>query len=201
MAIIQMHEGGLTPYLYSQDGRNPQGLPDCATEDAVVNHNIPPYQHLIKHFKTAEFNDAGCACKDCPPVAVGDVITLAKVPAGQALTAFKWNVYSPDPTFAYDLELRNTSDLTVAGDALGAVTANAQQDGMAFPNAYRSLYNVPCTGKDCEGAVENYQGRDHGMIVAVVTALPTGGQGGCALKCSPLGSHRAKFHAIITDLR
>jgi hypothetical protein len=200
MAIFQMHDGGLNPLLWSQNGSNPQGIPKCSQEDIVASHYTWPFKTVIKHVGQTNMGD-GCECKDCTPVAVGDVITIGKIPAGQSLNQVQWDVISPDPTFKFDLEVRKDVDLTVAGTVIHAGLGTAVEDGADFTHTYFSKYAVPCPGKDCYGNATTAGGYDHAMIVMVVKALPTGGQGGCSLKCSPLGSLKFDLKYVVGDLR
>lgn len=188
MAIRQMHEGGLNPFLFNQNGRDPQGLPACSQEQAVVNHNIRSRQLVIKKIGQTDFNN-GCECKDCEPLAIGDVVTLGVVPGGSLLTVVEWDVIQPDPTLLFDLEIRRVSTIaTAAATPQEAGLGIAQTDGAEVVNRFFSKYGTPCVGKDCNGKAVTSGGYDHGIIVMVVKALPTGGTGGCSIKCNPFGS-------------
>jgi hypothetical protein len=200
MTVFQMHDGGLNPLLWSQGSQNPQGLPKCDQQDVIASHYVIPYKAVIKHVGQTNMGD-GCECKDCTPVAVGDVITLIKLPGGQSLNQIQWDVKRADPTFKFDLEIRKDTDLTAPGTVVFAGLGTAIADGADFTPHYYSKYAVPCPGKDCYGVANTAGGYDHAMIVMVVKTLPTGGQGGCSLKCNPLGSLQMDLAAVVGDLR
>lgn len=202
MAIIQLHEGGANPFLYEAycDPKG-QGLPKCDTPTNPTTHNTYPYKHIRKVFNRSDEFVGGCICKDCPPVAVGDVITLGVVPGGTSLKDVQWDVINPDPTFEIDLEVRKVADLNAAGTVLAAGLGGQIEDGAASPNLYFSKYGVPCNGKDCYGDAVTADGFDHGVIVAVVKALPTGAPSGCSVGCAPFGTLQFQLGYIVTDLR
>jgi hypothetical protein len=204
MSIIQMHEGGRNPFINANNGDAVgQGLPTCNIRRDPTFHNTLPYKHIIKRFNQDDIGGGGCICLDCTPLVVGDVITLGEVAGGTALKDVLWDVFATDPTFQIDLEVRKVSDLSAAGVVLKAGVGAAVEDGMAFPNLYMSKYGVPCAGKDCYGQniVPVPGGFDHGMIVAVVKALPTGAATGCKANCNPLGTLQFNLSYVVTDLR
>ena len=187
MTIRQMHEGGLNPFLFNQNGRDPQGLPKCDLELAVVNHNAEARETVIKKIGQTDFN-SGCECKDCEPLAIGDVVTLGVVPGGSMLTVVQWDLIQPDPTLLFDLEMRKVATIATAGQPIATGFGPTVIDGAVDVNQFFSKYGTPCVGKDCNGKSVNGKGYDHGIIVMVVKALPTGGTGGCNIKCNPFGS-------------
>lgn len=200
MAVYQLHDGGFNPLLWSQNGQNPQGLPKCDQVDAPASHYSLPYKAILKSINQTEVS-GGCECKDCTPLAVGDVVTIGKIPGGSALMHVQWDVLQADKTLELDLEVRKTNSLTTAGTVIATSLGNEVRDGANFTPTYFSKYGVTCPGKDCYGNVTNTGGFDHAMLVLVVKALPTGGTGGCSLKCSVFGNAKMDFGYTVSDLK
>lgn len=202
MAVYQFHEGGKDPSILGpQAAEKGQGLPACDAKFTPATHNTLPFKHIKRCIAPDQFSD-GCICTDDITLAVGDVLTLGLIPGGQSLTHVQWDVCKADPTFEFDLEIRKVATLATAGTVVKAGLGTAVADGAANPNVYFSKYGVAtCPGKDCYGAAANAAGYDHGALVAVVKALPTGAAAGCNAKKSVFGSAEFCVSYVVTDLR
>lgn len=200
MAIRYFHEGN--PLTNTLGQKSPRVLASCDQELFVNNHNIPTYQSVRVKLGQDDFGD-GCVCDDDTPLAIGDVLTLGQIPAGQAIKDVLWHVSKADPTLELTLEVRkNATAATVAGTSVATSLGNEVRDGFASPNQYFSHYGVAsCAGKDCYGTATTSAGKDHGVLVAVVTALPTGVAGGCSTKAALFGTAQINIAYVVTDLR
>lgn len=194
MAVIHYHLGGADPKLWSRNGLHPQGLAKCDEQRNLASHFATP-NLLIGRSVPGESMEGGCACRDCEPLVVGDVITLIELPAGTLAQTIAYDVSNPDATFRFDLEVRNITDLTVAGTVVEAGLGGAKKDGAEAVNIYSSKYaEAGCKGRDCLGATTTYDGLDHQMLVMVVKALATPAAG-CNPGCNPVGA--LKFDAWV----
>lgn len=202
MAVYQFHEGGKDPSILGpQSAAKGQGLPACDTSITPAVYNTLPWKHIKRCIMPDQFSD-GCICTDDLTLAVGDVLTLGIIPGGSTLAHVQWDVCKADPTFEFDLEIRKVANLTAAGTVVEAGLGKVVADGAENPNVYFSKYGVAtCPGKDCYGNANNAAGFDHGALVAVVKALPTGAAAGCNAKKSVFGSAEFCVSYIVSDLR
>ena len=213
MTVFYKQYGGLnvTPFVGQASGQ--QSVFGCGQDFQTNMHSTTPFKHNRASIGNEDFGD-GCICPTDQVLAVGDIVVLAEIPAGQELTKVKYRVGAVDPTFQFNLEVRSSA--SIATPALQAVVdqvlvtglGNAPgvgltaEDGMIQVNRYFSEFGLAaCAGKDCYGDATTGPGRDHGVLVMRVTALPTGVAAGCQTVAKQFGTFKADFDLVVTDLR
>lgn len=202
MALIFLHDGSINPSTtYVGQPTGALSLPKCDDDFQPNMHSTWPYKHIRKVIKAKA---AECCSVQNAALAIDDVVTLALVPAGSSAVHLQWDITSGDPTLQFDLELRKAATPLVAGVAVPSSTGlgEKREDNAVALNTYFSKYGTPCAGKDCfDGSATTTDGKDHGVLVMVIKALPTGVSGGCATSLSRFGTFEGVFDLVVTDLR
>lgn len=204
MAVIYKQNGGLNGTSFVGQKSGPASVFGCGDDFQTNMHSTYPYKHNRVSIGSDDFGD-GCVCTTDAVLAVGDVIVLAEVPAGQMLKAVKFRIGALDPTLQFDLEVRSSASLATpatVGTVIAAGLGEAVQDGMVEVNRYFSEFGVAlCPSKDCYGTAVTGPGRDHGVLTMRITALPTGVPPACATVLAQFGTLKAAFDLVVTDLR
>lgn len=205
MAIIYKQNGGLNPVPFVGQKSGQASVFGCNEDFQTNMHSTYPYKHNRVSIGADDFGD-GCICPTEDVLAVGDVVVLAEIPAGQTLKDVKWRIAASDPTFRFDLDVRKSAAILVA-DATAPLAIGAGgtvSDGFVSPNQFFSEFGLAaCPGKDCYGETITPPpaGRDHGVLVMVVTAVPTGVPPSCSTVLKQFGTFKATFDLVVTDLR
>jgi hypothetical protein len=210
MAIIYKQNGGLNPVPFVGQKSGQASVFGCDQDFQTNMHSTYPYKHNRVSIGKEDFGD-GCVCTTDEVLAVGDIVVLAEIPAGQMLKDVKYRVGSVDPTFQFDLEVRTSASLAtpatvdlVLASGLGNAPAAGltAEDGLVQVNRFFSEFGVvACPGKDCYGGVTTGPGRQHGVLTMRVTALPTGLPVTCSTGLKQFGAFQADFDLVVTDLR
>lgn len=204
MAIIYKQNGGLNPVPFVGQKSGQSSVFGCDQDFQTNMHSTYPYKHNRVSIGNTDFGD-GCVCTTDEVLAIGDVVVLAEIPAGQMLKEVKYRIGAIDPTLQFDLEVRTSESLTtpaVVDTVIAAGLGELVQDGIVTANRFFSEFGrLLCPGKDCYGTATTGPGRQHGVLTMRITALPTGVPPACATVLKQFGTFQGTFDLVVTDLR